>query len=695
MINRRKFIQYGSMAGFGTLLTPSVYGFSQTNSPDANSIKKVHLIFKTHLDVGFTNLAGKVVDTYMNEFIPGALTLSENLRQANQQDRYIWTTGSWLVYEFLEKTDSSMRKRMEKAIENGDIVWHGLPFTTHTELADPSLYDLGIQLSASLDKRFGKKTVAAKMTDVPGHTRGIVPILAKNGLEFLHIGVNSASMPPDVPPLFVWRAPDGSEVVVMYQKEYGSQMILPGTQTAVALKFTSDNHGPHKPEQIAKIYSDLRAQFPNAEIVASSLNAMAGEMAPIRKQLPVVTQELGDTWIHGTGSDPLKVARMREMSRLREKWLKEGKLKFGDPTDVAFGIPLLMIAEHTWGLDVKKYLRDWNIYAPEDFKAARSKPNFKLMEQSWQEKREYIDTAISKLTGEKAAEAHGRIESLKPVPVKKEGFSKIKDLDKEIDTRFFQVKVDRKTGGIIQLRDKSSGMDWANAQHPLCQYAYQTFSKSDYDRYHNQYLTHKAEWAIDDFGKRGLEVANPQSKTWLSALKEASAKVDKKGTTLLLELGVVDEKANVIGGSPDKISVELFFPNDKKEFQATLQWFNKTAYRLPEASWFSFVPPVQKGRWILDKMGRPVDFRDVVKDGNRKLHAVKEEVRYEDGDTKCTIRSLDAALAAPGERNLLNFDNQLPEVDGGIHFCLHNNVWGTNFRMWFEDDMKYRFVFKA
>ena len=157
MINRRKFIQYGSMAGFGTLLTPSVYGFSQTNSPDANSIKKVHLIFKTHLDVGFTNLAGKVVDTYMNEFIPGALTLSENLRQANQQDRYIWTTGSWLVYEFLEKTDSSMRKRMEKAIENGDIVWHGLPFTTHTELADPSLYDLGIQLSASLDKRFGKK----------------------------------------------------------------------------------------------------------------------------------------------------------------------------------------------------------------------------------------------------------------------------------------------------------------------------------------------------------------------------------------------------------------------------------------------------------------------------------------------------------------------------------------------------------
>ncbi len=416
-MKRRQFIQSGSLAAFGTLLAPSIYGFPQPNRLDGSSIKKVLLIFKTHLDVGFTNLAGKVVSTYLNEFIPGALALSENMRQEKQHDRYIWTTGSWLIYEFLEKADPPMRRRMEKAIENGDIVWHGLPFTLHSELADPSLYDLGIQLSASMDKRFGKKTIASKMTDVPGHTRGIIPILAKNGIEFLHIGVNSASMPPDVPPLFVWRAPDGSEVEVMYQKEYGSQMILPGTQTAVSFKFTNDNHGPQKPEQIAQIYRDLREQFPNAEVVASSLNAIAGEVALIRKQLPVVTQEIGDTWIHGAGSDPLKVAGFREVSRLRTQWIQDKKLQFGDTTDLAFGIPLLMMAEHTWGLDVKKYLRDWNIYTPEDFKAARSKPNFRLMEQSWQEKREYLDTAISKLTKDMASEAQGKIQSLKPVPV--------------------------------------------------------------------------------------------------------------------------------------------------------------------------------------------------------------------------------------------------------------------------------------
>ncbi|MCL4481350.1 MAG: hypothetical protein M1445_01785, partial [Bacteroidetes bacterium] len=66
-MKRRQFIQSGSLATFGTLLAPSIYGFPQPNRLDGSSIKKVLLIFKTHLDVGFTNLAGKVVSTYLNE----------------------------------------------------------------------------------------------------------------------------------------------------------------------------------------------------------------------------------------------------------------------------------------------------------------------------------------------------------------------------------------------------------------------------------------------------------------------------------------------------------------------------------------------------------------------------------------------------------------------------------------------------
>jgi len=694
-MNRRDFIQNGSLATLGLITAPTIAGFLKGNVSDEQEITKVHLIFKTHLDVGFTNLARNVIKTYMEEFIPGALTLSENLRQNNQKDRFVWTTGSWLIHEFLEKADLPLRKRMEKAIGYGDIVWHGLPFTMHSELADPSLFDLGIQLSAGLDKRFGKKTISAKMTDVPGHTRGIVPILAKNGIQFLHIGVNSASMPPDVPPLFVWRAPDGSEVNVMYQKDYGSQMALPGTQTVVAICFTNDNHGPQKPEEIAKIYSDLHKQYPKAEVIASTLNAVADEISLIRKQLPVITQELGDTWIHGAGSDPLKVARFREISRLRNRWLKDKTLEFGNKTDLAFGIPLLMVAEHTWGLDVKTSLGDWNIYKPVDFKAARSKPNFKLMEESWKEKREYITNSIAQLQNDKAIEAKAKLQSLKPVPTDKKHFTKIENNKVELDTPFYELKIDPETGGITKFKEKTSGFDWASEHNPLCQFSYQTFSKPDFDRFQRQYLTNKFDWALKDFGKEGIEIANPVSRTWKSILKGAFLKKEDAGHTILLELTVTDEFGKCVGGCPEKIEVVLFLPNKTKEMQVTLQWFNKPAYRLPEASWFSFIPAVQNGDWIIDKMGQSVNFRDVIKNGNRKLHAALDGVRFESANKKCSIASLDAPLLAPGECTLLNFDNRLPEANEGVHFCLHNNVWGTNFVMWFEDDMKYRFVLKV
>ena len=690
-MERRKFIQSGSLAALGAATLPQLARAAFNPATPAEEVEKVYLIFKTHLDIGFTNLAAKVIQTYMNDFIPRAVNLAEETREKDPAHRFVWTTGSWLIYHFLEKAEHPMQIRMEKAIENGDITWLGLPFTTHSELADPSLYELGIRLSGILDKRFGKKTIAGKMTDVPGHTRSIVPLLAKNGIDFLHIGVNPASTPPDVPPLFRWRSPDGSEIAVMYQKDYGSTMVIPGTKTAMIISFTGDNHGPQNPEQVAGVYENLQKQFPRAEIVASTLNEVAREVSGVKTQLPLVTEELGDTWIHGAGSDPLKIAQFRAVSRLRNELLKNNVFRFGDTTDLAFGIPLLMVAEHTWGLDVKTWLNDWDVYKPDDFQAARSKPKYQLMEESWNEKRQYIQTAIAQLPNPKLAE--DQLAKLKPVPADKSDFTKKNTDELTFDTPFYSFQIDPVAGGIMQLKDKISGIEWASNRQPLFQYAYQTFSKGDYDRFLNQYLTQKVDWALRDFGKPGQEIAGAVSKTWLPVVKDVFTKKDASGTTLLIDLAVTDETNQAVGGSPRTITTELIFPSKKKEIQATLKWFNKPAYRLPEASWFSFVPAVNEGEWILDKMNQPVHFRNVVKDGNRKLHAILRDVHFENKIQKCSVESPDSTLVAPGERNLLNFDNQLPEAKDGVHFCLHNNVWGTNFMMWFDDDMMYRFIF--
>lgn len=94
---------------------------------------------------------------------------------------------------------------------------------------------------------------------------------------------------------------------------------------------------------------------------------------------------------------------------------------------------------------------------------------------------------------------------------------------------------------------------------------------------------------------------------------------------------------------------------------------------------------------MLKKMEEWIDPADVVSRGGRTLHAV-EKVLF---NNQASIENLDSPLVAPGSPSLLDFHNRLPRMRGGVHFNLYNNVWGTNFPMWFRDNMTFRFRIRA
>ena len=58
------------------------------------AIKKVIVLFKTHLDIGFTDFSENVVNKYMNEFIPNALRVSNEIDKLDCGAKFVWTTGS-------------------------------------------------------------------------------------------------------------------------------------------------------------------------------------------------------------------------------------------------------------------------------------------------------------------------------------------------------------------------------------------------------------------------------------------------------------------------------------------------------------------------------------------------------------------------------------------------------------------------
>ena len=394
-MKRRDFVKSSVLTVGSAFMPKSLTAFSLDKPAPDPSVKRVLVMFKCHFDAGFIDTQTAVVHRYFSQHFPQAMATAEQSRESGTH-RYVWTTGSWLLYEYLEQASVQDRRRMEQAISQGDITWHAIPFSWQSEMMDADMISASISLSHSLDARFGRITTGAKMTDVPGHTRGIINPLASQGVKFLDIGVNDASTPAELPPIFLWKDSRGSSLVVMYHHSYGSVLHVPGSDLAVAIVVRDDNSGPHPLAEIEDIYFALGSQFPDAKITATGLTEIADAVQPFRQNLPTIDQEIGDTWIYGVGSDPVKVARYRELSRLRRSWIASGKFKSGDVTDVALLRKLLLEAEHTWGTDTKTWL-DFDHYIPRDLAKMLDTKNYKVVEFSWSEKRQDLFDGIATL----------------------------------------------------------------------------------------------------------------------------------------------------------------------------------------------------------------------------------------------------------------------------------------------------------
>lgn len=681
-------------------------------------VKQVIVVFKTHLDIGFTALAEDVLERYCKSFIPSAVDLALRVNEPRQK-RFVWTVGSFLPMYYLRTTNPRERALFEKAVRLGYIRWHGLPCTTHTELMDADLMDYGLSIGQDLDRRFDLHTIAAKMTDVPGHTAAMVPFLTGHGIEYLHIGVNASSRVPDVPPLFRWRFQE-QEIVVSYAADYGEAAVL---ENGTALEFfhTQDNMGPPDEDLLAREYERLAAKYPNARIEAGSLDDFARAIRSVKETLPVLEQEIGDTWIHGVASDPLKVSCLRRLLALKSRWLKDGRMTGDKSWYGNFMLPLLLAAEHTWGMDTKKYLLDFTHWSKEAFVDARDRDvtsyrllaagsrekaladrllpeliryrgsdnchsSYRLFEQSHEEQRRYIEDAIRALPPALTDEARLALAwqpprfPRHPAPSVKitEGFT--------ADTGGWRIHIGE-SGQITRLEHRERGIS-----RELClgMFAYEIFSAKTVQTCLETYgrdMEQNRHWAEFDFGKPGLEYESDIRDACFYG-EPVAVQCDKNSLTIFMR---GNGEAVSHYGCPRRISIRHVFEDDR--ITTTLYWQDKDAIRSPEALWLYMNPLPGCRHWELQKLGRWISPEQVVSGGARRMHCC-EALRGESRNAAAAIYPADAPLVSVGGRSLYRADDLIPDCGEGFWFNLFNNRWGTNFKQWFEEDMRFNFVTK-
>jgi hypothetical protein len=125
-----------------------------------------------------------------------------------------------------------------------------------------------------------------------------------------------------------------------------------------------------------------------------------------------------------------------------------------------------------------------------------------------------------------------------------------------------------------------------------------------------------------------------------------------------------------------------YFYLEQQGGDVRLTWFDKKCSRFPQACWLKIKGLCED--WRIQKMGRWISPDEII--GSPLICGIDEGVK----NPFVTVKSLDCGLVAPYGRRLLQYGLAPRKQD--LYFNLYNNIWNTNFPMWYEDDAEFRFT---
>jgi hypothetical protein len=539
---------------------------AQTNSPTAvapatqSKVTDVWVVFKTHFDIGYTDLVTNVLKRYRVEMMDNALAVMEKNRDLPAAERFSWTVPGWPLTHILGPLQTPERRaRIEKAIRGGELAVHALPFTLHTESMDLEDLVRGLHYSAQIDREYGLPLArSGKETDMPEHSWVMPTILANAGVRFMQIGCNSACQYPRFPHLFYWEGPDGSRVLCNYTVDYGSGIVPPKdwpNRNYLAMIMTGDNHGPPTAAEVDGIRQKAANHLPGVKIHFGTLDDFLAAVEAEKPELPVVRGDTPDTWIHGITAMPEATKLARDIRPLEPALDSlDTHLKLYGLTTSSLAKPLaaayensLLFGEHTWGMNGAYGGRD--IWPLENWKKKLPMERQQKFLQSFEDKRDYIRTTVGIVTRElqarldllaRSVDATGsRIVVWNALPWARSGLVEVggnqlyaenvpangyksfpasaaKTLEDSksdtFDTEYYRVKFDLQRGGLASLVEKNTGRELVDKASPyaLGQFLHERFSEREVNSFFKAYSRMPGGWALEDLGKPGMPAAEPR-----------------------------------------------------------------------------------------------------------------------------------------------------------------------------------------
>ena len=339
----------------------------------------VYFLPHSHVDIGYTHVQTDVMLRQWGHF-EKAIELARRTADYPPEARFQWSVEVlWAVDSYLKEAPPEKRKAFLDAVERGWIHLDGLYGNQLTALCRPEeLFQL-LDCSRRLSRQYGLSIETAMISDVPGYTWGIVPVLAQNGIKYFSIGPNhchrigrTLEAWADRP--FYWVSPSGRERVLCWIPAEGyswyhriqladSEKLLgyldgladsdyPYDMVQMRYTVGGDNGPPD--ENLPEFVKEWNAKYEWPKLAITTTGRLFRQFEErYGDSLPEVRGDFTPYWEDGAGSSARETALARmaaeRLAQAGALWAMLAPDRYPDDEFYAAWRNVLLYNEHTWG----------------------------------------------------------------------------------------------------------------------------------------------------------------------------------------------------------------------------------------------------------------------------------------------------------------------------------------------------------
>ncbi|HSG67077.1 MAG TPA: hypothetical protein VK994_00125 [Bacteroidales bacterium] len=356
----------------------------------------LYLLHHSHSDIGYTHHQ-HVVERKHHGFFREVVELWEKTRDYPEGSRFKWNTEvTWAVESYLETCSTEDKEAFIKTVQEGGIGIDGLWANELTGICRPEELMQLIQRSATIAGECGVDLRSAMITDIPGYSWGLVPVMAKSGIRYFSPGTNVFHRIGNIKDTwgdkpFYWVSQSGQDSVLTWFPakgyswfhtglgsdkpknllteeplfEYLEQLEktnFPYDISIFRYNIGSDNGPPHA--ELPDIIRAWNEKYSSPKIIiATTAEAFSIFEDKYGRDLPSFSGALTPYWSDGAASSATETAINRaaaeRLAQAQTLWVMSGNKHYPNEEIRETWKNILFFDEHTWG--------SWNsISAPHD-----------------------------------------------------------------------------------------------------------------------------------------------------------------------------------------------------------------------------------------------------------------------------------------------------------------------------------------